>query len=281
MKNQPKSSKEEKPKLTISKNEAKDKLLERYDTGKKIKEIVIRNEPDLDESKRQYQKWSEYNVELLKTIFNNELISKEYSYASGLTSMAPDPLWGNPFPVLYENFQNTIDAKLNKLESISDRLELFPTELNKEMNSVSVEKATTKNCVFIGHGHSKLWARLKVFLEDDLKVNTISYESESRVGDSITPILEKLLNTATFAIVILTAEDETKDGKIRARQNVIHETGLFQGKLGFKKAIILRQEGIEDLTNLAGVQYIKFSNDSIEQTFYEINRVLKRENIIK
>lgn len=280
MKKQQQIIKEEKPKLLMPIDEAKNKLLERHNIGKKIKDLVILGEANIDEAEKQYQKWTEYNIELLKTMFTNEMISEEYSYAHGDTSFVPDPIWGNPLPILHENYQNTVAAKLNKLESIIERLELFQLESNKETISDSVKNLTLENCVFIGHGHSKLWARLKVFLEDELKVKTISYESESRVGDSITPILEKLLNSATFAILILTAEDETKDGKIRARQNVIHETGLFQGKLGFKKAIILRQEGTEDLTNLAGVQYIKFSDENIEQTFYEITRVLKRENII-
>jgi hypothetical protein len=30
--------------------------------------------------------------------------------------------------------------------------------------------------------------------------------------------------------------DELASGKVQARMNVIHEAGLFQGRLGFKKA---------------------------------------------
>jgi len=153
------------------------------------------------------------------------------------------------------------------------------------MNSKSekveiVGRATTKQCVFIGHGRNPLWARLQLFLENDLNLVTVNYESESRVGDSIVPVLEKMLSQATFAVLILTAEDETAVGGKRARQNVIHEAGLFQGKLGFRKAILLRQEGLEDFTNVAGLQYIGFSGDRIDQTFYELQRVLKREGLL-
>lgn len=156
----------------------------------------------------------------------------------------------------------------------------FSITLNDKGNNIEESKTISEHLIFIGHGRSKLWARLKIYLEEELKLKTIYYESESRVGDSIVPILEDMLKKSSFAILILTAEDETKDGKVRARQNVIHEVGLFQGKLGFKKAIVLRQDGLEDLTNLAGVQYIGFTNDNIEQTFYELGRVLKREMII-
>ncbi|MDQ3684658.1 MAG: nucleotide-binding protein, partial [Acidobacteriota bacterium] len=70
-------------------------------------------------------------------------------------------------------------------------------------------RATAKSCVFIGHGRSVLWARLQLFLENDLGLETVSYESESRAGETIVPVLEKLLGQATFAVLILTAEDET------------------------------------------------------------------------
>lgn len=134
--------------------------------------------------------------------------------------------------------------------------------------------------IFVGHGRSKLWARLKVHIENDLHLKTEEFESESRVGQSVVPVLEEMLNKSSFAVLILTAEDETEDGLRRARQNVIHEAGLFQGRLGFKEVVLLKQEGVEDLSNLAGLQYIPFGGESIEQTFYDLSRVLKREGVL-
>lgn len=134
--------------------------------------------------------------------------------------------------------------------------------------------------VFIGHGKSKLWARLQVFINDELKIETVSYESEPRVGESIVPVLNKMLDESTFAILILTAEDQTEEGTKRARQNVIHEAGLFQGRLGFDKAILLVQSGLEGFTNVDGLQYIPFSNENIEETFYQLQRTMKKKGII-
>ncbi len=133
--------------------------------------------------------------------------------------------------------------------------------------------------LFIGHGRSKLWARLQVFIKDELGVETVSYESESRVGESIVPILEKLLDQSTFAVLVLTAEDLTEEGDRRARQNVIHEAGLFQGRLGFDKAILLVQRGLEGFTNIDGLQYIPFSDENIEETFYQLQRTMKQKGI--
>jgi hypothetical protein len=134
--------------------------------------------------------------------------------------------------------------------------------------------------IFLGHGRSRLWARVKLYIENELHLTTLEFESESRVGRSVVPVLREMLDKATFAILILTGEDETATGAHRARQNVIHEAGLFQGRLGFEKAILLKQNGVEDLSNLAGLQHIPFDGENVEQTFYDLQRVLRREGVL-
>jgi len=58
---------------------------------------------------------------------------------------------------------------------------------------------------------------------------------------------------------------------------VIHELGLFQGRLGFRKAIVLLEDGVSEFSNINGVQQIHFSTNSIKETFGEILATLKRE----
>jgi predicted nucleotide-binding protein len=167
----------------------------------------------------------------------------------------------------------TIDQLVKRLNSLSFE------ERRKEFDSVKPvthSKSKGGGQVFIGHGRSKLWARVQVFLNDDLNLKTLTFEDESRTSESIVNILGGFLNNSSIAILILTAEDESAEGKLRARQNVVHEAGLFQGRLGFDKVIILKQEGVEDFTNIAGLQYISFSGDNVEQCFYELQRKLKK-----
>jgi hypothetical protein len=125
-----------------------------------------------------------------------------------------------------------------------------------------------------------LWSQVERFIERELNISTIDFESQPQAGESIVPILEGMLQKATFAVLILTAEDETVSGDKRARQNVIHEAGLFQGLLGFRRAIILRQEGVEEFSNIAGLQYISFAGNNIDQTFWPLRQVLKREGML-
>ncbi|MDH5682875.1 MAG: nucleotide-binding protein [candidate division WOR-3 bacterium] len=183
-----------------------------------------------------------------------------------------------------ESMVKDINALVGELTSMDENSfkKLFPEKQSKISVAPSDGGLPKRSpCIFIGHGRSKLWARLKIYLEDELGLATMTYESESRVGKSIVPILEEMLDKTTFAVLVLTAEDETAEGSRRARQNVIHEAGLFQGRLGFKRAVILRQEGLEGFTNVEGLQYISFDGEQIEQAFNELERVLKREGMLK
>jgi predicted nucleotide-binding protein len=90
-----------------------------------------------------------------------------------------------------------------------------------------------------------------------------------------------MLDSCTFAVLIVTGEDTTAEGTLRATQNVIHEIGLFQGRLGFDRVALLEQKGIEKFSNILGLQSIPFPNESIEAAFPELERTLKREGIDK
>jgi predicted nucleotide-binding protein len=186
--------------------------------------------------------------------------------------------------------QQTSDSDniVQDINRIVAEIERLPNDQFMRELPMSVEQSLTAGiptqskpkCVFIGHGRSQLWARVRMYFQDELGLATVTYESKSHTGESIVPVLEEMLDQATFAVLILTAEDETRGDTRRARQNVVHEAGLFQGRLGFKKAVLLIQDGVETFTNVDGLQHISFSGEAVEQTFYELQRVLKREGQI-
>ncbi|WP_165485679.1 TIR domain-containing protein [Protofrankia symbiont of Coriaria ruscifolia] len=133
----------------------------------------------------------------------------------------------------------------------------------------------TQPTIFIGHGGpSQIWRVLKDYVSEfDFRV--VTFESEFRYGRSAAHVVWEMLQQADFALLVHTADDETKSGTIRSRQNVVHETGLFQGRLGFEKAIIVRKEGVEEFSNLAGIQEIRFPGGNIEAASGEVLRALR------
>lgn len=76
------------------------------------------------------------------------------------------------------------------------------------------------------------------------------FNREQAAGKTIPERLSEMLDAAALAFLIFTAEDEELGRKALARMNVVHEAGLFQGRLGFKKAIILIEEGCDEFSNI-------------------------------
>jgi predicted nucleotide-binding protein len=93
--------------------------------------------------------------------------------------------------------------------------------------------------------------------------------------------LSEMLDSAAIAFLVLTAEDERSDGKVQARMNVIHEVGLFQGRLGFTRAIVLLEERCEEFSNIQGLGQIRFPSGNIAAAFEQVREVMERERIVE
>jgi hypothetical protein len=134
--------------------------------------------------------------------------------------------------------------------------------------------------VFIGHGHSPLWRELKDFIADRLALPWDEFNRVSPAGITHTARLETMLDAAGIAFLVLTAEDEQTDGRVLARQNVVHEAGLFQGRLGFTRALVVLEEGCEEFSNIHGLGQIRFPAGNIAAKFAEMWEVLEREGFV-
>ena len=134
--------------------------------------------------------------------------------------------------------------------------------------------------VFIGHGRSQIWRELKDFIEDRLDLLVDEYNRISVAGIPTTGRLSAMLHSAAIAFLVMTGEDEQSDGQIRARENVVHEAGLFQGQLGFERAIILLEDGCEEFSNIEGLGQIRFPKGNVSAAFEEIRLFLEREGVL-
>ena len=131
--------------------------------------------------------------------------------------------------------------------------------------------------IFLGHGRSPLWNELHNHLRDQHYLDVEAYEIGARAGHHIRDILESMMLSSSMAFLVMTAEDETADEEFQARQNVVHELGLFQGRLGFGRAIAVVEEGTKLFTNMDGIQQIRFSKGNIQETFGHVLATIKRE----
>jgi predicted nucleotide-binding protein len=138
-------------------------------------------------------------------------------------------------------------------------------------------KGNKEHIVFIGHGKNPQWRELKDHLQDKHEYAIEAYEVGARAGHTIRDILDEMLEKSSIAFLVMTAEDEDSSGKMHARENVIHELGLFQGKLGFSRAIALLEETTNEFSNIHGIQQIRFSRGNIKESFGDVVATIKRE----
>jgi predicted nucleotide-binding protein len=167
--------------------------------------------------------------------------------------------------------------QIAQLEKLVRRTERYLVAKYK-MKGKTVAK--TQGKVFIGHGRGSDWQELALWLTDRPKLQYDHFNRYEQAGLTTIHRLEEMLADAVFAILILTAEDEQADGTMRARQNVVHEAGLFQGRLGFNKAILLVDDQCVDFSNVEGLTHIKFTRGKIRAVFENVRGALEREGIL-
>jgi len=156
-------------------------------------------------------------------------------------------------------------------------------EAENVIDSMIVERSRTgpiligEMTVFIGHGRDPQWRDLKDHLQDQHKIKVTAYEIGPRAGLSVKEVLEKMLRESSFALLVLTGEDLHNDGELHARENVVHELGLFQGQLGFTRAIALLEDGVKEFSNILGLNQLRFPKGKIRHIFGDVIAAIANE----
>lgn len=204
-------------------------------------------------------------------------IPKEFWWARGYEALDQNWMTGD--------FETWIDNRIHlKAYGVSflraDIERMLPHEQLRGAEEVKMKTKHSGKNIFIGHGRSQVWLSLERFLKSRLHLDVEEFNSSPSAGVQTASRLEEMLDNTVFAFLVMTAEDESSDGKFNPRLNVVHEAGLFQGRLGFKKAIILLEEGCEGFSNIDGLGQIRFPKGDISPQFEEIRRTLEREGVI-
>lgn len=185
-----------------------------------------------------------------------------------------------PHVDVYAEIRATCDIR----ETIGDLAKFVKraaSHLLRHQQAVSRQMSNVGTKVFIGHGHSPAWHDLRKFIKERLKLPTDEFNSEPTAGTTTIERLEQMLSSAAVAFLVMTAEDRQRDGKSHPRLNVVHETGLFQGRLGPKRAIILLEEGCEEFSNIAGLGQLRFPKGAIKSTFEDIRQILEQAGLLR
>lgn len=160
------------------------------------------------------------------------------------------------------------------------RIATSAVEHLKLIDIAGVQNELAGNKVFIGHGRSPLWLKLKDSIQIRLGLPWDEFNRVPIAGVATAERLSEMLDDATFAFLVFTGEDEVPGESTRARENVVHEAGLFQGRLGFRRAIILIEAGCGEFSNIHGLGQVQFPRGKIEAIFEQVRQVLEREGVV-
>jgi predicted nucleotide-binding protein len=128
--------------------------------------------------------------------------------------------------------------------------------------------------IFLGHGGDSAWQTTERWLSQ-MGFEVRAYETLPHSGRTIERVLEDALDWANFALLVMTSEDQMADETAQARQNVVHELGLFQGRLGWEHAIVMLEADANEFSNIAGTNQLRFPVGDISAKHGDIMIALK------
>lgn len=217
--------------------------------------------------KKLYDRWEKRTATLLAASFNPKGITADNprsEFQGTSISLLDLRMPGAKIPPeLLPDFIADIEAKVEVLSSIKDRLEFYAEENGPEK---PISAKSFGGPIFVVHGHEDGKREIvRRFLEKVTSRKVVILADEANQGHDL---LGKLLNSAEnagFAVVLLTPDDvgRSKADDIdssRARQNVIFELGLFIGLLGRSRVAALKFDAVEIPTDFAGVVYIDYGD---------------------
>ena len=194
--------------------------------------------------------------------FNTEFfLEQQFGESSNVCQRFKHTYFSNWFA---ESDSDRVSACKSGLEKTKQLLSFCLKEL-KDM--CSIESGTSMMSkpvsafqkVFVVHGHDTGLKEALARLLERQGIEPVSLQEKANPG--LATIIEKFeTNSADVdaAICLFTADDvgglaTSKKRTKRARQNVVLETGFFIGKLGRDRVIIIKEDGVEIPSDLAGV----------------------------
>ncbi len=195
-----------------------------------------------------------------------------------LKELEPDVYGDIPEPIIPENIGHSSDGSLYEKHSIDPLVQALDYVLELSANvriGNNIENNEKKQRVFISHGKSPEWHKIQNYLEKDLQVGTLELAQEPNVGRTVLQKLEDEAGKCSVAVIVMTGDDITEEGEVRARENVMHEIGYFQGRYGLKNVALLHEHGVNIPSNIQGLVYIQFPKDTAEASLGALTREIK------
>ena len=220
-------------------------------------------------------------VELLKRLRLTDEITTDELPISTYTDKNFNFLLSNDFNTIYELDPGFIykDRDFDEPSSmISSSSEYFRILQMIERSKISKKNKKQKLSIFISHGRSKDWIEVQLFLEREMKRETIELAQQINDGNTIINKLDTTSNKCNYAVVIMTGDDVDPFGNPKVRENVMHEIGFFQGRYGLNNVCLIHEEGASIPSNLSGIVYLPYEKSNIKMIFSDLAKEIQNRN---
>ena len=224
----------------------------------------LRSQADLPEIRRngpEHKGWKAKVVAIMQAGLGQDSHTlrefQQLRYTVGVWSGAPGEAQRDAqyFARRVDDAGGLIDAAIYQLEL----LEGSPDEGNIVMPT---------GPIFVVHGRDDAHKHeLMRLLDRTAEPEAIVLHEQANRGATILEKFERHAQAASFAIVLLTGDDEGRlrgaDGPLnpRGRQNVVLELGVFMGLLGRKNVVVLRGADVDNPSDLGGLMYISLDDE--------------------
>jgi predicted nucleotide-binding protein len=230
-------------------------------------------EPEVARLRRLVSAWNINNQTWLDEYLGGSA-AEEYRPVPALTQTrlgravrAAASLFPQSSQIQFDIMRSDVEHQIETLESIRERLPMWDRSASKDTGPVKSGESDTRHPadapVFVVHGSDTLRAEsVARFVENTTGRQAIILREMPNRGKTLIEKFEQNAKPASYAIVLLTADDEGSrrggEHQFRARQNVVFEMGYFFGRLGRERLTALIDPGVEKPSDVDGIAYIPF-----------------------
>lgn len=229
----------------------------RISLGRDLLSRSITSDSELRQAVREFNKWDDYNRDLLRQVFTTDEMARRYvAYRAGFAL----DISSAPLSAKVQSLQEVVQEKLDNFATILGRFDLI--EEMQAMTAKAKSVSTPNPQVFIVHGHDKIPKLETTRLVENQGLEAIILAEQPNSGRTLIEKFEQSTASVIFAIVLLTPDDigvlrtAPDEEQERARENVIFELGYFVAKLGRGKVCLVKKGNVNIFSDLAGVAYV-------------------------
>ncbi len=242
--------------LNIPPEKADDLIDKQLNYGDTLLNLKIKNIQQWKSTEKKFKAWNSENYELLKSIFKNNRVAKDYSstgWSIGRIFIS-DLKLSEKTAKLFSD----IKEKLDKLSSIKLSLGIF------KIKTETGERDNSKKLFFV-HGTNCSTKSEVINFITQLGLDAIILQEFIAGGKTL---IDEILTRSEvkFAIVLLTPDNvggiQPENLKFRADQNVILELGIFVGLLGRENVCGLYTSDLQLPEDYHGFEYIQIDKQN-------------------